>query len=204
MRRETVTLPSKKGEPFWEIARFFPEQGRWSVDAYLALDTNHLIEFTDGTLEVLPMPSQSHQFIVRFLFRLLDAFVLTHNLGTVFFAPMRIRVSQSKFREPDLLFSFKENSMRQHEQYWDGADLVMEVVSPDDPNRDLIIKRQDYAEANIPEYWIVNPLNKTVTVLTLVDGAYVEDQVGQIGMTVQSRLLDGFEVDVKAVFDAPQ
>lgn len=94
--------------------------------------------------------------------------------------------------------------MRQHEQYWDGADLVMEVVSPDDPNRDLIIKRQDYAEAGIPEYWIVNPLNKTVSVLTLVDGAYVEEQVGQIGMTVQSRLLDGFEVNVQAVFDAPK
>ena len=55
---------SAPGSPTWEIAYLFPNQGTWTADEYLALDTNHLIEFSDGVLEVLPMPTEQHQLIV--------------------------------------------------------------------------------------------------------------------------------------------
>jgi hypothetical protein len=55
--RERVT--ERTGEPTWEIAHLFPIQGDWTEAEYLALDTNHLIEFSDGHLEFLPMPTQS-------------------------------------------------------------------------------------------------------------------------------------------------
>lgn len=58
------------GEPTWEIARLFPYQGEWSEEEYLALDTNHLIEFDHGSLEFLPMPDIGHQRVVAFLYRL--------------------------------------------------------------------------------------------------------------------------------------
>jgi Uma2 family endonuclease len=79
---------------------------------------------------------------------------------------------------------------------------VVEVVSPDDPERDTRVKRGEYAAARIPEYWIVNPMDDTVTVLTLVDQAYVEHGVFRRGDEVSSVLLDGFTVPVHAVFDA--
>ena len=60
------------------------------------------------------------------------------------------------------------------DRFWTGADLVVEVVSPDDPSRDFVQKRGDYAEAGIPEYWIVEPGTETITVLTLAGGTYVE------------------------------
>ena len=48
---------------------------------------------------------------------------------------------------------------RCQDRYWLGADLVVEVVSPDRPERDLVDKRIDYAvrQAGIPEYWVVDP-----------------------------------------------
>ena len=51
------------------------------------------------------------------------------------------------------------HSVLQQDQnvHWTGADLVIEVVSPDDPDLDLVVKRQEYAQAGIPEYWIVDP-----------------------------------------------
>ena len=54
-----------------------PLQGLWSVEQYLRLSnqTNHLIEFTDGVIEMLPMPTDSHQAISRWLFLALLAFV---------------------------------------------------------------------------------------------------------------------------------
>src|SRR4051794_39396847 len=44
-------------------------QGSWSEEQYLRLtqQTNRLLEFTDGVIEVLPMPTRKHQAISRFL-----------------------------------------------------------------------------------------------------------------------------------------
>ena len=83
-----------------------------------------------------------------------------------------------------------------------GADLVAEIVSPDGPERDLVEKRADYAEAGIPEFWIVDPRHDTITVLTLRDGNYVEHGVFLRGQSATSPLLGGVAVDVAATFDA--
>ena len=90
------------------------------------------------------------------------------------------------------------------DRYRLGADLVVEVVSPDDPDRDLVEKRADYAEGGIPEYWIADPRDETITVFTLKDGAYVEHGVFGRGGSATSPLLEGFAADVSAVFDAPE
>jgi Uma2 family endonuclease len=50
-----------------------------------------------------------------------------------------------------------EHRNRRTFDYWEGADLVVEIVNRDDPARDLETKRAEYAEAGIPEYWIVDP-----------------------------------------------
>ena len=73
----------KEGEPAWEIARLFPNQGFWSEEDYLALDGNHLVEFSDGYVEVLPMPTTSHQRIVLFLYEMLRLFIFPGKLGEV-------------------------------------------------------------------------------------------------------------------------
>ena len=62
---------------------------------------------------------------------------------------------------------------RIHEKFWEGADLVMEVVSDDDRRRDVVTKRLEYAKAGIAEYWIVDPQQATITVLKLADGKYL-------------------------------
>ena len=51
------------------------------------------------------------------------------NLGEVLFAGVRVRLWPGKFREPDVLFMRAEHAGRITDEYWEGADLVMEVVS---------------------------------------------------------------------------
>ena len=80
---------------------------------------------------------------------------------------------------------------------------MVEVISPDNPARDLVEKRADYAEAGIPEYWIVDPRDATIHVLTLKDASYVEHGMYARGGTAASPPLTGFAADVSAVFDAP-
>ncbi len=132
-------------------------QGLWSVEQYLKLtdQTNRLIEYTDGVIEVLPMPTKYHQAISKLLFLALLAMVQRTG-GDVFYAPPRVQVRPGKFREPDLLLVLDKDDSRAQDQFWLGADLVMEIVSPNKPERDTKEKLLDYAEAGIPDYWIVN------------------------------------------------
>jgi Uma2 family endonuclease len=94
------------------------------------------------------------------------------------------------------------NDPRRQNRYRLGAELLVEVVSPDDHERDTRVKRADYAEAQIPEYWIVNPMEETVMVLTLTGEAYMEHGVFRRGDEASSALLDGFTVQIDEVFDA--
>ena len=189
-------------EPTWDIAKLFPDQGAWSEEEYLMLPGNRLVEYSHGIVEVLPMPSYTHQMVVAWLYELLREFIVHRNLGRVIFAPLRVRLWAGKYREPDLMVMLEENRHRIFQQYWDGADLVMEIVSPDDPSRDLETKRREYAVAGIREYWLVNPINATIVVFTLpegeqryeIHGVYLRDTVAE------SVLLPGFKVDVTACF----
>ncbi len=52
--------------------------------------------------------------------------------------------------------------------------LVVELLSPSTSRRDLLGKKSLYAEAGVPQYWIADPDEPALSVLSLTDGAYVE------------------------------
>ena len=195
---------SPEPEPAWDVALLFPSQGDWSENDYLALDTNQLVELVNGNLEVLPMPTIPHQLIVTFLFDILNKFVSERRLGSVLFAPLPMRIRDKTYREPDVIFFSKEQMIPPENHYLQGANLVIEIVSEDDEShkRDYIDKRSDYAQLGIPEYWIVDPQAERITVLGLdgkqyrLHGEFAPEQ------QATSVLLDGFAVDVSAVFAA--
>jgi len=185
------------------ILSLAPIQGLWTEEQYLAI-TDHsrrMLEFDDGYIEVLPMPIPEHQKILALLYELFVAFVRPRG-GITLFSPLRVRIRPRKFREPDLVVLRDANDPRQQQRYWLGVDVAVEVVSDDDPERDTKVKRADYAEAEVPEYWIVNPLDDTITVLTLAGDAYNEHGVFRRGEHASSKLLDGFSIEVSNVFDA--
>ena len=183
------------------ILELLPPQGDWSEAEYLWLTdhSNRLIEFADGVIEVLPMPTEQHQAILQLFAFAFSAYIRPRG-GVSFFSPLRLRVREGKMREPDLLLLRDARDPRRQNRYWLGADLVLEVVSADDLARDLVTKRREYAEAGIPEYWIVNPLTQTITILTLAEEHYVEHGVFTRGQRATSVLLPDFAVDVAEVF----
>jgi Uma2 family endonuclease len=112
-------------------------QGLWTEQQYIRLSeqTNRLIEFTDGVLEVLSMPTSKHQLIIGFLYRML--YTLLEQLGgggIVTFAALPLQLRPGKYREPDILLLLDRTDPRFQDSFWLGADLVMEVVSPDVPS----------------------------------------------------------------------
>jgi Uma2 family endonuclease len=201
----TATQRGRRSSQEWKdvLEEILPSQGKWSEEEYLVLTDhrNRLVEFTDGFLEVLPMPTDKHQAILGFMYLAFLNFIEPRG-GKVRFSPLRRRIRPDKFREPDLLLLLSAADPRRQNRFWEGADLALEVVSEDEPERDLIDKRNDYAEAHVPEYWIVNPQTETVTVLRLRGDAYEQVGLYRRGESAASPQLSPFMVPVSAVFDA--
>jgi Uma2 family endonuclease len=205
MSTATNDTPESPATPEWKdlLAALLPPQGIWTEEQYLVLtdSTSQLVEFTDGFLEPLPMPTDRHQAILEFLFLLFHG-VIKPRGGRVRFAPLRVRIRPGKYREPDLLLLLSASDPRRGNRFWTGADLALEIVSPDKPERDLVQKRADYAEVRVPEYWIVNPQTETITVLRLEGDTYVEAGQFRRGESAAAVTVPGLAVDVASVFDA--
>ena len=186
------------GEPTWDVVQLFPAQGTWTERDYFALETDRRVEFSHGFIEFLPMPKILHQRIAAFLYDALRAFVLGLNLGEVLYSGVRVQLWPGKYREPDVLFMAAQHANRITDEYWVGADLVIEVVSgsDDDRRRDLKTKREEYAQASIPEYWIVDPELGQITVLWLDGPTYSVHGEFKRAEQATSKLLPGFAVDV--------
>lgn len=192
---------SHRGDWTWELITMFPRQGEWTEERYLQYEFDGLVEYVDGVLEFLPMPKFSHQDLVAYLFEKLSAFIGPRNPREVYFAPIWVRTVEKSIREPDVAY-IRSSRIPDRRKPADGADLVMEVVSGSakDRNRDYKEKREEYAAAGIPEYWIVDPESNTMTVLKLVENDYALHGEFKLGSIATSAVLPGFAVNVSEAF----
>lgn len=194
----------RRAETTREARSLLPRHGIWTEDDYLDITTNQLVEFTDGLVEVLPMPTPFHQSVSTKLLLAIEAFIRPRKLGMVFHAPVPLWIGLRKYREPDLIFvtTAKLSKTWKRDRKLDQADLVVEVLSGGAKNRkrDMIQKKAEYADAGIPEYWIVDPVSEEVTVWKLRHGKYT--LLGQFGADdeLRSGVLAGFRVSVRDLF----
>ena len=149
-----------------------------------------------------PHPTRSHQIALQEFFIRLRTFVQERNLGDVYVAALPVRLWPGKIREPDVLFMAREHRERIAEQAFGPPDLVMEVLSPSTRSTDRVEKFAEYAQAGIPEFWIVDPNARTAEVFVLRAGVY--ELIGKWGAdgTAHSALLEGFQVPVGDLFPA--
>jgi Uma2 family endonuclease len=153
-----VALQLQWGAPFtYDDLQGIPEDG-------------HRYELLDGTLLVTPAPNHAHQRCV---------------LGTAVLllaaAPPELEVIVSPFDwvvepatafQPDVLVARRAEVGPRHLTH--PPVLAVEVLSPSTRRIDLALKRDAYAAARVPSYWIVDPDAPSVTVLRLDGPVYVD------------------------------
>ena len=120
----------------------------------------------------------------------------------VLFAPLPSRLFPGTIREPDVLYVAPEHLPDASVEYPERLDLVVEVVSKGEEarRRDYEHKRNDYARAGISENWIVDPEDRVITVLGLVNDSYETLGTYRPGDIATSRYFNGLSIDVAAVF----
>ena len=152
-----------------------------SFAEYLEYDdgTNKLYELFNGELIQVPPESGYNVQIATFLLLQFAALV---GYRRVRGHGLELEVNgEPKNRYPDLTIIKEEHIQQLTKRNTLRLDmsppmLVVEVVSPGElqRNRDYIAKRGQYQDCGIPEYWIVDPSNKTILILELVEGIYTE------------------------------
>lgn len=172
-----------------------------TYDDYAKTPDDERYELLDGELVFMPSPREIHQRLLGRLFMALYPWIVERLLGRVYVAPFDVVLSDTNTLQPDILFISNERSHIITEANVQGApDLAIEIISPSDPNRDRVRKREIYERHGVNEYWLVDSDARNVTVLTLRDGAYLTAGIYGESDTLTSPTLPGFTLNLADLF----
>lgn len=154
-----------------------------------------------GELIMTPSPVPYHQIVSRNIGHELLKFVRERNLGEILYAPIDVFLSDTETYQPDIIFISRERLNIIGEKKIESApDLVIEILSPATAYYDLRHKKNVYEKSGVKEYWIVDPIEKSIEVYENREGRFeLVSEVRGEG-EISSRLLSGFVVSLKEVF----
>ncbi len=186
-----------------------PEKKTYSVRKYSIaeflntdLESGFLYELINGTIVKKTSPTPFHQRILNRLNMFINSFVLTNQLGEVFFAPVDVFLGENSLVNPDLLYvSISKQEIITKDGIMGSPDLVVEVLSPSTMKYDRGEKKELYERHQIPEYWIIDIKNQAIEVYTLQEQNYqLTDFATEEGI-ISSSVLVGLQINVKEVFE---
>jgi Uma2 family endonuclease len=146
-------------------------------------DDGNRYEVIDGVLYMSTAPSLFHQWIISRLVRVVGTPLEDQGLYFPFWAPIGVFMPGCDPVQPDFLLVRQDRTAIFDEGRIRGApDLIVEVLSPSNPEQALAVKRGAYARGGVPEYWIVRPATRDVLVCWRPDAG--------LGDYAQTRLVD--------------
>ncbi len=173
---------------------------RWTYEEYYKLDDDQRYEIIDGHLLMAPAPDTAHQEWSRELTLILASYVKRNKLGKVFAAPVDVVLDTQNTVQPDLLFVSNANlGIIQHRAVFGTPDLMVELVSPSSVRRDRYQKKDLYARFGVKEYWIGDPANKTLEILTVKEGRFELHCCAEEKGKLTSLVLAGLEFDLTEI-----
>ena len=121
-------------------------------------------------------------------------------LGKVFVAPVDVVLDAENTVQPDLVFIATTNlGIIQKRAIFGTPDLLIELISPSRVRRDRYDKKELYPRIGVREYWIVDPANKSLEILTLKDRLYELHCSAEIEGKLTSLVLEGLEFDLAEI-----
>ncbi len=162
-------------------------------------------EWVQGEVVIMSPVSNIHQRIGNLLFRILSDFVETGDLGQVFQAEFQMKLPAHRAgREPDIFFIAHEKLAKLKTNYFDGpGDIVVEIISPESIERDRVTKFEEYQEAGVQEYWLIDPLNQQVNFFELnTQGQYHAAYI-EVNGTYRSKVLAGLWIKTEWLWQTP-
>lgn len=161
-------------------------------------------EYIDGEIYMLASPKTAHQYALGELFGLFYSW-FQGKLCRPFIAPYDIELRKTSddihMVQPDLMVICDLEERLNHEDYYKGIPaLVVEILSESTRRKDLVTKLNLYMSSGIQEYWIVNPMNREVTVYAFQDRDIYNNATFKINEIALSFLFPGLSVELARIF----
>lgn len=176
---------------------------------YLTFTENEPIEIIEGRISAMsPAPSRIHQKIISKIITELNNYISSNNWECeVYPAPFDVILineaedfnNSKNIVQPDISVICDKNKLN-YEGCIGSPDMIVEVVSPYNPNNDYIKKLNLYDTYKVKEYWIVNPMKNTILVYTLEDdNGYGMPVTYTFKDKVKVNIYDNLEIDFSLI-----
>ena len=179
-----------------------PPQGEWTYEDYARLPDNGMrYEIIRGDLYMSPAPRPKHQRVIVALLKHLLTYLEQKPIGEVLISPIDLILPDlTDPVQPDLLFISQEKLDIVKENFIEGVpELIVEVLSPGNPEHDRRTKFRVYAAAGVKEYWLIDPDARTTEVYVLRGEAYALAQIFGVDQTIRSEVLAEFTAPVAEI-----
>lgn len=159
-------------------------------------------ELINGEIMKKSAPTSLHQDISDNLQYALNCFVRPKKLGKVYSAPLDVYLHRFSHVLPDLTYvsAAKKHLVDPTNGVVGVPDILIEIISPSSVYKDRVLKNNDYEASGVPEYWLVDAKNQSIEVYENVNGEFQLFAFAAEEGKVQSKVLAGFEVDLREVF----
>ena len=141
----------------------------YTIEDIYALPNGTRAELIDGQIYYMAPPSRKHQKILLSLSRVISDYIDKNNGACeVDIAPFSVFLNENdkNYVEPDISVICDKSKL--DDRGCVGApDWIIEIASPSTKRTDYGVKLFKYRSAGVREYWIVNPLTRTVNVYDL-------------------------------------
>ena len=183
--------------------------GTYSYADYLKWNFEERVELLKGKIfKMSPAPNTEHQIISMDIAGRLWSF-LKGNQCRVYPAPFDVRLSRKLANDKDVLTVVQPDicvvcdpSMVDARGCAGAPDIVVEILSPSNSEKELNKKYEIYEQAGVKEYWVVFPVEKAVLVYTLTDARFTGSRPMTSGQILTSTVLEGFSIDLKELFES--
>ena len=173
---------------------------KWTFDERLELIKGKIFKMT-------PAPASAHQ---RMSLRISGElyYYLKGKQCQVYYAPFDVRLPRKGENDDKQIFTVVQPDVcvicdpaKVDTKGCTGApDIVIEILSPGNNQKELKSKYEVYEESGVLEYWIISPQDKTFLKYTLINGVYQPSKLLTIGDTVTTPILPDFQLDLDMVF----
>ena len=165
-------------------------------------DDGKQYELVHGEVHLTPAPTTRHQFVLRNLTGSLLHYLAKNPLGELAFAPLDVRLGEDTALQPDLIFVSSSRADIIQEDFIAGApDLVVEILSTSTAAHDRATKLPIYADAGVPEVWLIDSQAKTVEVLKLQGKKYFVEVTHAGDQVLTSDFFSGWQLPLRDLFD---
>ena len=173
----------------------------WTEEQYLKeAPRNQKCEFVQGEIILMGPIGKEHSDVLTFLGFLLRGFCKAKKLGVIFSGGFTIRLFPEVHREPDICFYPQEMLPLSSEIPCSQIPPFVAEVSWTTRNIDLFEKAEEYAQAGVQEYWVVD-LDEKELVVHLGQGKYQKRNFRQ--GKVESQVIPGFWVQAEWLLSDP-